>query len=163
MQEAAVNGLVAASFEDWLHLVHIIAAMLWVGSVITLVALAFEAVRHGEPDAVARLLGSLRVVGPAVLAPGPLLLLATGIWSVARSDAWAFDQTWVWLALVLLGAAFLYGAAFQSRVAINAQRAAAAGESDKAIRLLGRWALGSLLILGLLLVATWDMVFKPGL
>jgi hypothetical protein len=112
---------------------------------------------------VARFLGSLRIVGPAVLAPGPLVLLVTGIWSVTRSDAWAFGQTWVWLALVLLGAAFVFGAAVQSRVAINAQRAAAAGEQDEAARLLGRWALGSLLILVLLLVATWDMVFKPGL
>jgi uncharacterized membrane protein len=158
-----VNGLVAASFDDWLHLVHIIASMLWLGSVVTLAALAFEAMRRRQPDAVARLLGSLGVVGPAVLAPGPLLLLATGIWSVSRSDAWTFGQTWVWLALVLLGTAFLYGAVFQSRVAISAQRAAAAGESDNALRLLRRWALGSLLILGLLLVATWDMVFKPGL
>jgi uncharacterized membrane protein len=158
-----VNVLLAASFDDWLHLLHIVASMVWVGDVITLAALASQLVRAGDSDAVARFLGSLRIVGPAVLAPGPLVLLATGIWSVTRSDAWAFGQTWVWLALVLLGAAFAFGAAVQSRVAINAQQAAAAGERDEAARLLGRWALGSLLILVLLLVATWDMVFKPGL
>jgi uncharacterized membrane protein len=158
-----VNGLLAASFDDWLHLLHIVASMVWVGGVITLAALAVQLVRAGESEPVARFLGSLRIVGPAVLAPGPLVLLVTGIWSVTRSDAWAFGQTWVWLALVLLGAAFVFGAAVQSRVAINAQRAAAAGEQDEAARLLGRWALGSLLILVLLLVATWDMVFKPGL
>jgi hypothetical protein len=112
---------------------------------------------------VARFLASLRVIGPAVLAPGPLVLLASGIWSVTRSDAWGFGQTWVWLALVLLGTAFAFGAAVQSRVAINAHRAAVSGERDKAVRLLSRWALGSLLILVLLVAATWDMVFKPGL
>jgi uncharacterized membrane protein len=158
-----VNGFLAASLDDWIHLLHIVASMVWVGGVITLSALAFQLVRAGDSDTVARFLGSLRVIGPAVLAPGPLLLLATGIWSVTRNDGWGFGQTWVWLALVLLGAAFAFGAAVQSRVAINAQRAAAAGEREEAVRLLGRWTLGSLLILVLLLVATWDMVFKPGL
>jgi uncharacterized membrane protein len=158
-----VNGFLAASVDDWVHLLHIVASMVWVGGVITLSALAYQLVRTGDPHAVARFLGSLRVIGPAVLAPGPLVLLATGIWSVTRNDAWGFGQTWVWLALVLLGAAFVFGAAFQSRVAINAERAAAAGNRDEAVRLLARWTLGSVLILGLLLVATWDMVFKPGL
>jgi uncharacterized membrane protein len=158
-----VSGFLAASFDDWLHLLHIVASMVWVGGVIALSALALQLVRAGDSDAVASFLRSLRVIGPVVLAPGPLVLLATGIWSVTRSDAWGFGQTWVWLALVLLGAAFAYGAAVQSRVAINAQRAAAAGDGEEAARLLARWALGSLLILILLLVATWDMVFKPGL
>jgi hypothetical protein len=97
------------------------------------------------------------------LAPGPLLLLATGIWSVTRNDGWGFGQTWIWQALVLLGSAFLFGAAFQSRVAIGAERAATAGETDGALRLLSRWTWGSVLILALALVATWDMVAKPGL
>jgi uncharacterized membrane protein len=82
---------------------------------------------------------------------------------VTRNDAWGFGQTWVWLSLVLLGGAFLFGAAVQSRVAIGAERAAAAGQEEEAVRLLGRWTQGSLLILILLLVATWDMVAKPGL
>lgn len=158
-----MNPLLAASFDDWLHLLHIVASMIWVGGLITLSALSIQIRREREPEPVARFLGSLRVLGPAVLAPGPLLLLATGIWSVARNDAWGFGQTWVWLALVLLGMAFLFGAAFQSRVAISAQRAAEAGDGREAGRLLARWTWGSLLILALVLVATWDMVFKPGL
>ena len=80
--------------------------MVWVGGVITLSALAYQLVRAGDSDGVARFVGSLRVVGPA---------------------------------------------------------AAVSGERDKAVRLLSRWALGSLLILVLLVAATWDMVFKPGL
>jgi uncharacterized membrane protein len=149
--------------DDWVHLVHIVASMLWVGGVVTLAALAFQIQRLHEPEAIARFLGGLRIVGPAVLAPGPVLLLATGIWSVTRSDAWGFGQPWIWLALLLLGVAFLFGAAFQSRIAINAERAARSGDAPKAARLLARWTWGSLLILSLLLLATWDMVFKPGL
>jgi heme/copper-type cytochrome/quinol oxidase subunit 2 len=137
--------------------------MIWVGGVVTLSALAVHIRRGGELDAVRRFIGSLRVVGPVVFAPGPLVLLGTGIWSVTRNDAWGFGQTWVWLSLVLLGGAFLFGAAVQSRVAIGAERAATAGQEEEAVRLLGRWTQGSLLILILLLVATWDMVAKPGL
>jgi uncharacterized membrane protein len=146
---------------DWLHLVHIVASMLWVGAVITLSALAIQIQSQADREAVGRFIGSLRTIGPIVFAPGPLLLLATGIWSVARSDEWDFGQTWVWLSLVLLGAAFIFGAAFQSRVAISAGRAAEAGDDREARHQLARWTRGSLFILAILLVTTWDMVFKP--
>jgi uncharacterized membrane protein len=147
--------------DDWLHLVHIVASMIWVGAVITLSALAIQIQREADAEAVARFIGSLRKIGPIVFAPGPLLLLATGIWSVTRSEEWDFGQTWVWLSLVLLGSAFLFGAAFQSRVAIRAGRAADARDEREASRQLTRWTRGSLLILAILLVTTWDMVFKP--
>lgn len=54
------------------------------------------------------------------------------------------------------------GAAFQSRAAIGAGRAAAAGNDREAARQLARWSWGSRVIILLLVVATWDMVFKPG-
>jgi uncharacterized membrane protein len=121
------------SRDEWIHLVHIVASMLWVGGLVTLIALSTQIRRVGDGDAVARLLGSLRVVGPVVLAPGPLLLLAAGVWSVTRNEGWGFGQTWIWLALVLLGNAFIFGAAFQSRVAIGVERAATAGDTDGAL------------------------------
>ncbi len=40
---------------------------------------------------------------------------------------------------------------------------AEAGDDGEAARQLTRWSWGMRLILVLLLVATWDMVFKPGL
>ena len=45
---------------------------------------------------------------------------------------------------------------------IRAQRASEAGDGAEAARDLRRWSWGILVILLLLLVATWDMVFKPG-
>jgi hypothetical protein len=102
------------------------------------------------------------VVGPAVLAPAPAIVLGFGVWMVIDSDAWDFDQVWVSLALGLLVAAFAFGAAFQSRAAIAAERASARGDADEAARQLRRWSRGSGLILLLLVVTTWDMVFKPG-
>jgi uncharacterized membrane protein len=153
----------AASLSDWIHLLHIVASMVWVGGVLTLGALATQTLRRREGQEIARFVGSMRIVGPLVFAPPPLVLLATGIWSVIDNDAWDLGQTWVWLAIALLLAASVYGAVFQSRAAINAERSAAAGGDREAARQLRRWSWGLLLILLLLLVATWDMVFKPGL
>ncbi len=152
-----------ASLYDWLVFFHIFSAMVWVGGLVALSVLATQVLRSGERDAVARFVGNLRVIGPLVLAPATVALLGFGIWLVVNSAAWDFGQTWIRLALALFTGAFLVGAVFQSRAAIGAQRAAEAGDHGEAARQLTRWSWGMRLILVLLLVATWDMVFKPGL
>jgi uncharacterized membrane protein len=151
-----------AALYDWLLLGHILAAMVWVGGTLVLSAFATRTLR-GETGEIARFLGSLRIIGPIVLAPAPILLIGLGIWLVADSASWDFDQTWVQVAFGLFVLAFLYGAAFQSRAAISAERAAKAGDADTARRQLVRWTWGTRVILVLLVVATWDMVLKPGL
>ena len=155
--------VVAATLYDWLKFLHVLAAMVWVGGLVALGVLAIQTLRSGDRDAVAGLVGSLRVVGPVVLAPAMVSVVGLGIWLVADNDAWDFGQTWVWLALVLFAAAFLLGAVFQSRAAIGAGRACAAGDDREAARQLRRWLLGMSVIVLLLVVVTWDMVVKPGL
>jgi len=103
------------------------------------------------------------VVGPLVLAPATVLVVGVGVWMVLDSSAWGFDQTWVQFALGLFAGAFLIGVAFQSRAALKADAAATAGDAREALRQLTRWSWGYRAILLLLLVATWDMVMKPGL
>jgi uncharacterized membrane protein len=89
------------SLYDWLKFLHVLAAMGWLGGILMLHAVALAARRRGDALGFAR---SLRFVGPAVLAPSTLAVVAFGIWLVVDSPVWAFDQTWVWAALVLLGA-----------------------------------------------------------
>jgi uncharacterized membrane protein len=137
--------------------------MVWVGGLVALTAFGAHALRSGEREAVARFVGSLRVVGPFVLGPASALVIAFGIWLVIDSSAWDFGQTWTWLALVLLAAAVLVGAVFLSRTALAAERAVKAGDHAEAVDQLRRWSWGVRLILLLLVAATWDMVFKPGL
>lgn len=67
------------------------------------------------------------------------------------------------LGLALFAAAFLIGAAWQSRTAIAATRAAEDGDDGEARRQLRRWLAGYGLIVLLLIVAVWDMTTKPGL
>jgi len=148
---------------DWLLFAHVLAAMVWVGGLVMLVAVGTRTRRSGDPEAVARFVRSLRVLGPAVLAPAALLLLVFGIWMVADSSAWDFGQTWVQVGVTLLIVSVLVGAAYLSRTGIAAERALAAGDHLEAARHLGRWAWGIAAILVLLVAATWDMVVKPGL
>ena len=148
---------------DWLVFVHVLASMVWVGGIAMLGGFAVRILREDDPTAVGRFLGSLRRIGPLVLAPAPVLLIGAGVWAVADSDAWDFGQLWIQLALGLFAAAFLIGAAHQSRAALAAERAAAAGDQRAAAGHLRRWAWGMCAILLLLVCATWVMVFKPGL
>jgi uncharacterized membrane protein len=154
--------LLAARLYDWLMFFHVLAAMVWFGGLVVLTVLVTQALRSDQPDAIARFVGNLRVIGPLLFAPAMAVVLGLGIWMVVDSDAWGFGQGWIRLALTLFGAAFLIGAAFQSRAAILAERAVAAGHRVEAVRQLRRWSWGMRLILLLLLVVTWDMVFKPG-
>jgi uncharacterized membrane protein len=148
---------------DWLLLLHIFAAMVWVGGGVILAALVTRVLLDPEPGAVARFIGNLRVIGPLVLAPATLAVAGFGFWLVLDSAAWGFGQLWVQLALALFAAALLIGGGYQSRAAINAERAAARGDHAEALRQLRRWSWGYRLIVVLLVAAAWDMVFKPGL
>jgi uncharacterized membrane protein len=150
-----------ASLYDWLVLVHVLAAMVWLGSLVILAAFALRILRGGEPEETGRFLGALRVIGPLALAPAPITLVAAGLAAVGDSDAWDFGQRWVQLGIVLFAAAFVVGAAHQSRAAIGAERAAKRGDHAEAAAQLRRWAWGTAVMVALLVLATWDMVFKP--
>ena len=86
---------VAATLYEWLLFLHIVAAMAWVGGLVTLMALGAQAVRGGGPDARARFVASLRVVGPRVLLPAMVAVVGIGVWMVLDSEGWDFGQTWV--------------------------------------------------------------------
>jgi uncharacterized membrane protein len=159
-----MNSLIAASLYQWLMFLHVLAAMIWVGGLVVLIALSGYLLRAGDPKAIAGFSGSLRRIGPLTLAPSTIAVVSLGIGLVLDSDgAWRFSQAWVILALALFAAAFLIGAAFQSRAAIALQRAADAGDGELAARHLRRWSWGMRVILLLLVVITWDMVVKPAL
>jgi uncharacterized membrane protein len=153
--------MIVFSVYDWLLFVHIVGAMVWVGGLVALAAFGTHALRSGDRETVARFVGSLRVVGPFVLAPSSALVVAFGIWLVIDSSAWDFGQTWIWLALALVAAAALIGALVLGRSARAAERAVKA--DARAAKHMRTWSWGIRLILVLLVVATWDMVFKPGL
>jgi len=152
-----------AALYDWLLFAHIVAAMVWLGGGVMLAGLAVITVRSGDAQAVARFVGTLRLIGPAILAPATVATLGLGIWLVLDSAAWDFGQTWVQLALALIAAAIAVGAGHQARVTLDAQRAVERDDQPEARRQLARWSWGYALVVALLIAIAWDMVLKPGL
>jgi len=94
-----------------------------------------------------------------------MAVLLTGLWLVFTGSEWKFTQLWVLLGLGAFIAAFLIGAVYLSRIAIQLERLATSPDMNPqtARALLGRWMVGYQVILAILVFAVWDMVFKPGL
>ena len=148
----------------WLLFVHVLSAMVWLGGGLTLMVAGFRARSSARPEAVAEFAGTVPFVGLRVLMPSVIVLLVTGIWQVLASSAWSFSQLWVRLALGLFILAFLVGAVYLSRVGIGLARATADNRlASEGTALLNRWLVGYVVVLALLVVAVWDMIFKPGL
>ena len=149
---------------SWLLFVHVLSAMVWLGGGLTLMLAGFRARSSARPEAVAEFAGTVPFVGLRVLMPPVIVLLVTGIWQVLASSAWSFSQLWVRLALGLFILAFLVGAVYLSRVGIGLARATANNRlASEGTALLNRWLVGYVVVLALLVVAVWDMIFKPGL
>jgi uncharacterized membrane protein len=152
------------SWDNWLHLVHVLAAMVWVGGGIILCTLGLRARSSKNAVAVREFGELLPYVGLRVLMPAVVLVPLTGILMIVGSNEWQFSQSWVVIGIGLFVLAFLIGAVYLSRVGIQMQRAATAeGDDVTAITVfLNRWLVGYGTVLALLLIALWDMVFKPG-
>ena len=150
--------------SDWLHLIHVLSAMTWVGGGLVLSVMGARARSGARPEALREFSGVLSYVGLRVMMPAVILVLVTGVWMVVISSEWHFSQLWVRLALGLFAVAFLVGAVYLSRVGIQMQHAAAGQQNDfsAVTALVRRWLVAYVIVLAVLLVAVWDMVFKPG-
>ena len=82
-----------ATLYDWLLFAHLLFAMVWVGGAVVLMALAIVTVRGRDPQAIARFVRTLPVLGPAVLAPATVGVLGFGVWLVLDNESWGFGQT----------------------------------------------------------------------
>jgi uncharacterized membrane protein len=117
----------------------------------------------GDPKTIADFARTLAYVGPRVFVPALLAVLVFGVWMVLISAEWNFSQAWVLLALGLFVVAFLIGALYLGRIGIQFERAAESGGAGDGRLLLDRWIVAYRVVLLVLVVAVWDMIFKPGL
>lgn len=152
------------TLDGWLHLAHVLGAIVWLGGGLMLCVLGARLSRDGDARAVAAFGRTLAYVGPRLLTPGVLVTLLFGLWMVYENPAWDFSQRWIQIALALFIIAFVIGLAFLRRVGTAMQRAAdGQGHTEQSRELLRQWMLGYSVVLALLVIAVWDMVFKPGL
>jgi uncharacterized membrane protein len=151
--------------DTWLHFVHVLAATVWLGGGMTLSAQALRARSASDPRATVEFARFLPYVGLRILMPSVVIVLVTGVWMVLAGSEFSLLQFWVLLGLGLFAIAFLIGAVYMSRIGIQLDRAAQQATMDgtQLRALLDRWIAGYAVVVVVLIVAVWDMVFKPGL
>jgi uncharacterized membrane protein len=152
------------TLEPWLHLAHIASAIVWVGGGVMLSLFGARVRQSGDLAVIGEFARSLSYIGLRIFTPAVVVVLVSGVWLVLASSEWNFTQLWVLLALGGFVVAFLIGALYLSRAAIQLERAAIQIRDLQAAReALGRWIAGYAVVLTVLAFSLWDMIFKPGI
>jgi len=155
-----------ASGSTWytiFKLVHVAAAVFWVGGGLLLTALAIRAERSDDPEDVATIARQATFVGEKLFAPAGGIVLAMGIAMVINSPSWDWGTTWVTIALVGWAISFVTGIAVLSPrakrlTALFDTVGAAAPETQKAVREL---LLIARVDVAVLVLVVADMAVKP--
>lgn len=140
---------------------HIVAAIIWIGSFFTLCLLNIRLVRNGNWSNLAAFASQNEFLGKTVVGPSAIFTLITGIvLSSFFGIGWPF---WVmWGVTVILITGFLAGNVIQ-KVGAKLTEAAVVGDTDDSElqALQRRFATLNTITLLLLFSAVWAMVFKP--
>jgi uncharacterized membrane protein len=148
---------------ELLVLVHILAAIAWVGGGFTQQLAISQAAKVGSASA-DRQLVSMEWMEKYIYMPAPLLVLATGITMVIVSDAWGFSQSWVYSALILIVISGVLGGAVGGRLEkrLIALREEGSVETPGYAEVLARATRTGWLELVVLVAIVALMVYKPG-
>ena len=148
------------TLDDWLIAIHILCAAIWVGGSFVTQMHAIRA-QHGGAVSIAAFGKDSEFVGMRVFLPASLILLATGIWLIAR-DAFVLDQ-WNVYGLIVIGVSIVTGAGFLGPESGKVgQLIDERGPDDpEAVRRLGRLFAVSRVELTLIVSVVLVMALKP--
>ena len=146
---------------------HILAAVVFVGNIITAAFWKTRADRSGNLETIAITARSLLQADYVFTAPGIVVLLVTGIWMVGLSDWARFQEPWLggsFVLLIITGAIWLAVLLPQQRRMVRlAQEGADAGALGPEYRRAGRiWSMFGGIATLLPILILFLMVFKPG-
>ena len=147
---------------DLFKFLHILMAVIWVGSGVGLSALTLSMAR--DPGAMGRVMPHLEALGPKVFGPSSGLTLVFGIVTVLFSKgAYEFSETWILIGFV----GFAISGVMTMMLAPRAKRLGALtaekGHDDPEVAAGARRIINMRMIEILILVAVIAaMVFKPG-
>ena len=146
---------------------HILAAVVFVGNIITAAFWKTRADRSGNLETIAITARSLLQADYVFTAPGIVVLLATGIWMVGLSDWARFQEPWLggsFVLLIITGVIWLAVLLPQQRRMVRlAQEGADAGALGPEYRRAGRiWSIFGGIATLLPILILFLMVFKPG-
>ena len=150
------------SLEEVLLLLHIVAAIIWLGAGFLLFVVILRAELAGDMETEGRYHQEVSVLAPILFIPSSLATMIFGLLLVAEG-AWSFEQLWVTLGLVgwllSFGTGFLYFKPEGERIgALVAEHGPMYGEVQSRIRRLN--AIDRIQVTLLFLVVA-DMVLKP--
>lgn len=156
------------STYDWLLMIHVTGAFLFLGGGAAAGILNFRAWRAEQPSEVALLLRLIAKVAVPVLGIGSVTSLVIGIWLVHHAG-YSYGTFWVWAAIILWAVAGALGGRsgkYQAKTGAEAARLAEAGDTmTPELRALVRDPVGNALAYGsglVLIVILILMIWKPG-
>lgn len=143
--------------------IHVLAAVIWVGSNISNQVQAVRAQRR--PSGIsAEFAKDVEWYGTRVLAPTSLILIVTGALLTIEGD-WGFGTEWITFALAAWAFSFVLGVAFLGPISARVGRlmdAAGGHATPEAEALIERLFLFSRIEVVVLIAVVVDMVIKPG-
>jgi uncharacterized membrane protein len=153
---------VVATLYNWLLLLHVLAAITWVGGNIGLQILGTRIYRAGNRQRLYEMAEDFEFVGTRIFTPASLLLLGLGIWMVIIGP-WNFGMTWIDLGLAMFAYSFVSGA-FYLGPQLQKVKAIAGREgvdSPQVTILIRRLFVVGRVELTFLILIVADMVLKP--
>ena len=150
------------SYYEILLFLHIVFAIIWLGSGFLLQILGFRAVRESNLERIGGLLDDTHWLTNRLFVPASLSVLVLGI-LLTIEGPWTFDELWIVLGLVGYAITFLTGLLFISRQAqkVGAIMQRDRGMSPDAVAETKRLFLISRVDLVVLYTVVLDMALKP--
>ena len=150
-----------SSYDAYLML-HITAALVWVGTAFAMVLLATRATMARDAERVTGFIRDGEWLGLRVFVPASLIVLVSAVLLV-HEGRWGYGQLWIRLGVVGFAASFLAGATFfgpgWGRIQRRADREGTAAPSvETALR---RLLVGSWFDVGWLIAIVFVMTVKP--
>lgn len=157
-----IFGWAAPATFDVYKMVHVLAAVVWVGGGLALTILAFLTQRENDPRALVSLGHKVELMATRVFVPASLIVLLFGILMMLKGDL-DWGQFWVIAGLVGFAATFVTGIAVltpQTKKVnvLAAEKGADAPETQEA---LGKLLLIARFDIAMLLLVVADMTAKP--
>lgn len=152
------------SLFETLKIVHILAAIAWIGGALMLSVLFARTRSASDTAGLTNLLDQSEFLGRAYFNPAGILTLVAGVWMVIEGD-FEFSEAWISIGFLGIIAGVVLGAAYYPRQ-IRAARSAiegGSGLSDSGVSgPLDKLRLATSAELLLLAFVVWAMVVKPG-
>jgi uncharacterized membrane protein len=148
-----------------LLLLHILAAMAWVGGAIVIQGTVFAARRSQPPESVDRVMRSFAWADTWLALGAPLMVVMTGVAMVLINGAWSFERAWILGSIGLVIAYEVIALTVGARLYRQVEDARAQGRLGTAghARTMRAWGRLGAMLLAMLVAIVGLMVLKPGI